>query len=98
MNGLWILAGAVVGLLNGLTRWWTVARLRAEMAHSALAPTLGAMVIRLALVAALLVAGLQRGILPGLLAFTGLWLTRSAAVIWVHASSWAHSSLDIDAD
>ncbi|MBS3783245.1 MAG: ATP synthase subunit I [Anaerolineae bacterium] len=98
MSGLWVLAGALVGVLNGLSRWWTVARLRAGMAGSPLKPTLGAMVARLALVAGLLIAALRNGILPGLLAFAGLWLTRSAAAIWLHKSSWARSNLDIEAE
>lgn len=98
MIGLWLLAGALVGVLNGLTRWWTVARLRAKMEGSPLGLTLGGMTVRLILVAALLTVGLQRGILPGLLAFAGLWLTRSATVIWAQASPWLHGTMDVETD
>ncbi len=86
MTGLWLLAGGVVGGLTSLTRWWTVARLRTDMEASPLLLTLGGMALRLTLVAALLIAGLTRGIRPGLLAFAGLWLARSATVIWVHTA------------
>jgi hypothetical protein len=86
MIGLWLLAGGVVGGLNSLNRWWTVARLRADMQISPLLLTLGGMALRLALVAALLIAGLRHGIVPGLLAFAGLWLARSATVVWVHTA------------
>jgi len=96
MIGLWLLAGGLVGALNGLTRWWTVARLRSDMEHGALLVTLGGMMLRLGLIAALLIGGLQRGIVPGLLAFGGLWLTRTLAVIWVQASGvlWTSASSD----
>jgi hypothetical protein len=86
MMGLWLLAGALVGLLNSLAIWWTVARLRSDTHHSALLLTLGGMVLRLALIAALLIGGLKRGFIPGLLAFGGLWLTRTVVVVWIHAS------------
>lgn len=86
MIGLWVLAGAVVGTVNALTRWWTVTRLQTEMPSSALALTLGGMGMRLIIVAALLIKGLERGIIPGLLAFGGLWVARSAAVIWVQTA------------
>lgn len=84
--GVWLLVGVLVGLLNGLTRRWTVARLQAEMENSALALTLGGLVVRLSLVAMLLIVGLRQGIVPGLLAFVGLWVTRMVTVIWFHTS------------
>ena len=85
--GLWLVAGGLVGLLNSLTRWWTVARFQAEMGNSALLLTLGGLALRLALVTGLLIAGLRQGIVPGLLAFAGLWVSRLATVIWFHAGS-----------
>lgn len=94
MIGLWLLAGGLVGMVNSLTRQWAVARLQAEMQGSALSLILGGLALRLALVAVLLIAGLKHGIVPGLLAFGGLWLARSAAVIWIQASGppWLSSS------
>ena len=82
MIALWLLAGGLVGIANGLTRWWTVSRLRREMRLSPLALVWGVLILRLALVAALLILGLRRGIIPGLLAFAGLWLARWGTVIW----------------
>lgn len=90
MIGAWLLAGGLVGVLNGFSRWWTVARLRAGGDGRPLLLTLGGLGVRLTLVAALLIAGLKQGIAAGLLAFAGLWLAQWATVIWVQASelSW----------
>lgn len=87
MIGLWLLLGVVTACLNGLARWWTVSRLRAEMGHNALWLTLSTLVVRLALVTALLIAALQQGIGSGLAAFVGLWLSRWSTVIWAQASA-----------
>jgi hypothetical protein len=86
---LWLFLGALTEALNSFTRWWTVARIRADLQRNALTLTLGGMALRLALVAAVLTAALRQGILPGLLAFVGVWLSRSAAVIWFHTSGSA---------
>jgi hypothetical protein len=95
---IWLLMGGLVGVLNGLTRWWTVARLQAEMGNSAVVLTLGGLGIRLALVVALLIGGLRQGIVPGLLAFAGLWITRLANVIWLHASAGARHDMTLKSD
>jgi len=79
----WLFTGGVVGVLNGLTLWWTVARLRPDASHRALAWVLGGMMLRWGLAAGLLVTALQRGIVPGLLAFAALWLTRWGMACWL---------------
>jgi len=76
MITLWLFAGLVVGALNGLTLWWTVARLQPHAPGHGVAWILGSTLLRWGLAAGLLIAALQRGILPGLLAFAGLWLAR----------------------
>lgn len=86
MTGLWLLAGGLVGALNSLSLWWTVAQFRADAPAGTLLLTVGGMTLRLALVTALLIGGLQQGIVPGLLAFAGLWLVRSASVVCFHTS------------
>jgi hypothetical protein len=53
------------------------------MEGSALSLIMGGIMVRLALTAAMLVGGLKRGIEPGLFAFAGLWLARTAIVIWI---------------
>jgi hypothetical protein len=78
----WLVVGGLVGLANDLTRRWSVSRLRQEMRPGALAVIWGGLVLRLGLVTALLIVGLKRGIVPGLLAFSGLWLARWGTVIW----------------
>jgi hypothetical protein len=85
MKELWLLLGGVVGVVNGLTRWWTVARLRPDIPSHALAIVLSGAILRWSLVAALLTFALQRGIGPALLAFAGLWLSRWGTVIWFNA-------------
>ena len=72
----WLFTGGVVGVLNGLTLWWTVARLRPGAPSLAVAWALGGAILRWGLAVGLLISALQRGIVPGLLAFAGLWLAR----------------------
>jgi hypothetical protein len=86
MMALWPVLGSLVGLANGLTRWWTVSRLGHQMPRRALALVWGGLILRLALVTALLIPGLRRSIVSGLLAFAGLWLARWATVIWFGAA------------
>ncbi|MBC8449836.1 MAG: hypothetical protein H8D78_19050 [Chloroflexi bacterium] len=83
MIALWLFAGLAAGALNGLTLWGTVARLRPDAPPRAVAWILGGALLRLGLAASLLIVALQRGILPGLLAFAGLWLARWGMVCWL---------------
>ncbi|MGD8245346.1 MAG: hypothetical protein PVG25_06775 [Anaerolineae bacterium] len=81
MTALWLVAGSLVGLVNDLMRQWTVSRLGRAMPAGALALLWSGLLLRLVLVTALLVLGLEHGIGPGLLAFVGLWLARWATAI-----------------
>ncbi len=83
MITLWLFAGLAVGALNGLTLWGTVARLRPDAPPRAVAWILGGALLRWTAAAGVLIAALQRGILPGLLAFAGLWLARWGMVCWL---------------
>jgi len=78
---LWLFAGLAVGALNGLILWSSVARLRPDVPGRAMAWILGGVLLRWGLAAGLLIAALQRGILPGLLAFAGLWLAHWG-IVW----------------
>ncbi|MDY7040168.1 MAG: hypothetical protein SVX38_04825 [Chloroflexota bacterium] len=80
---LWLFAGLTVGALNGLTLRWTVAHLCPEWAGRALICVWGGALLRWVAVAGLLIVALQRGILPGLLAFAGLWLARWGMMCWL---------------
>jgi hypothetical protein len=82
---LWLLAGGLLGIVNGLTQWWTVSRLRPRVRLAPLALVWGGLILRLALVAAVLTLGLRRGVIPGLLAFAGLWLARWGIAIYFGA-------------
>jgi hypothetical protein len=79
------MAGGVVGVVNTVTRWWTVARLRTGRESHALLATLGGLALRLALVSALLAVGFRHSVTSGLLCFAGLWLIRSAGLIYIHS-------------
>ena len=82
---LWLVLGALVGLLNAAFRWWTVSHIGADLPERALLITVGGIVVRLSLVASLLTLALSRGIVPGLLSFGGLWMARWATVLWIDA-------------
>ncbi len=82
---MWLFAGGVVGVVNGVARWKTVSRLSTETMSRSLTLTVGGMLLRLGLVTGLLIAGLMQGIVPGLLAFAGLWITRWTIVLWFSA-------------
>ena len=84
MITLWLFAGGAVGALNGLTLWWMVGCLRPDVPRSAVAWVLAGALLRWGLAVGLLVAALQRGILPALLAFTGLWLSRWGTICSLH--------------
>jgi hypothetical protein len=79
----WLLTGSVVGVLHGVTLWWTVARLQPHAPRHAIAWTLGGAILRWGLAAGLLITSLQRGIVPGLLAFAGLWLSQWGIACWL---------------
>jgi len=76
MVTLWLFTGLAVGALNGLTLRNSVARLRPGVPGRAVAWIVSGALLRLGLVAGLLIVALQRGVLPGLFAFAGLWLAR----------------------
>ena len=80
MLALWLLAGGAVGTLNGLTVSWAVARLRPTEPGRAVFFTVGGAMLRWSISAGLLIGALQRGIVPALLAFAGLWLARWCTV------------------
>jgi len=82
----WLFAGGGIGLLNGLSMWWTVAHLHPASPRAALVQVLGGALLRWALVAALLTLGLRQGIAPGLLAFAGQWLARWGLVCWLNGT------------
>lgn len=78
----WFLAGGIVGLLNGITLWWTVAYLRPEAPRRALFNAIGGALVRWGLVSGLLISALRHGIWPCLVAFAGLVVARWGVVSW----------------
>ena len=76
MTILWLLIGGAVGVLQVLTIWWTVRSLQPGVRHRILVWVIGGATLRSGLALGLLFSALRAGIVPGLLAFTGLWLGR----------------------
>jgi hypothetical protein len=81
----WLVTGGTIGVLNGLSLRWTVARLRPDAPRRAVALAMAGTLLRRSLVAGLLIAALRRGVTPGLLAFGGLWLARWGVVCCFNA-------------
>ena len=82
MGVLCLLGGSAVGTLSSLTIGWTVAHMDTRSpGHAVLWTVTGAM-LRWGLAAGLLLGALQRGLMPALLAFAGLWLGRWGIVCW----------------
>ncbi|MBN1955592.1 MAG: hypothetical protein JW900_11155 [Anaerolineae bacterium] len=80
---VWLWVGLAAGAANLLHLAWTVRRLDPQTGHwRARALVWGGAVLRWGLAALVLSLALQRGILPGLSAFLGLWLARSLGVAW----------------
>jgi hypothetical protein len=80
----WLPIGITIGILNGLTLRWTVNRLRPDAALTGVPLVAAGFLLRMGLVTALLIFASQHGLVPGLLACTGLWLARwiIILVIW----------------
>ncbi len=76
----WLLTGGAIGILNFLTLCWTVAHFRPDAPRHAVAWAVGGALVRWSLAAGLLIIALRHGVLPGLLAFAGLWLGRWGTV------------------
>ena len=84
MAVVWLIAGALVGWVSILTQVWTVARLCPRMPRQGLWLLIGGMLLRWTLIAGLLSVALRQGIVAGLLAFAGLWVTRWVLVWRIH--------------
>lgn len=84
MVTLWLLAGGIIGVLNGLSLRWTVAGLRTGAPGRAVVLTMAGAILRWGLAASVLFFALQRGIVPALLAFAGLWLARWGMIYWAN--------------
>jgi hypothetical protein len=83
---VWLLFGGAVGVLNGLSLWWTSNRLRSGAALVGVPLMMAGFLLRMGLAAALLILASRSGVAPGLLACTGLWLARWGVIWWVARS------------
>ena len=81
----WLFTGGAIGVLNGLSLWWTVSRLRPNApSHAAVLAMAGA-ILRWGLAAGVLIVALQHSIASGLLTFAGLRLARWGMVCWFNS-------------
>lgn len=81
---LWLTGGALIGLFNALTMNLTVGRLGAEAPARSLGRVVASMAVRSILAAAWFAAAFWNGFTAGLLALTGFWVARWAAILWWH--------------
>lgn len=79
----WLLAGGAVAAVNALMRQKTVAALSPQAVRGSLVLAVSGIFFRLGLIAGLLIVALDQGIVPGLLAFAGLWITRGGIVLFI---------------
>lgn len=81
MNGLWFLAGAALGFVSLGSQRWSILRLDLVPQAQGLLLVGAGMILRVLLAGGLLLLAVQQGLLPLLLAFGGMWLTRWALLI-----------------
>jgi hypothetical protein len=86
---IWLLGGISIGVLNGMILQRTVAHLRPQPSFTMALWLAMSFILRIGLATGLLIAALHPdlirggGILPGILAFIGLWLGRWIVVYLV---------------
>lgn len=80
---IWLVIGLGVGLVQVLTQWWTVNRLRPGTRSAALRWIVIGALGRWMVTAAVLLLALSTSISAGLLAFAGWWLGRWPLIIWL---------------
>ena len=73
---MWFILAYSIGVLNMLTHWWTVGRLRGQHVRHAKRLVVGGVFLRLLFSACIIIAGLRQDLLHGFLAFGGLELAR----------------------
>jgi len=82
MIWIWPIVGALVGWLNALLLSVAVKRLDAAQPEASFMRMSVSMAGRWLVVAAVLAAAFKCGIKAGLLALTGFWVARWAAILW----------------
>jgi hypothetical protein len=88
MNGLFLLAGLIVGAILLRTQAWTVNRISPRAGAGAAGWLIVGLLGRLALVGLLFYAALRQGIAPGLLAGAGLLSSRWLLLAWLERTNW----------
>jgi hypothetical protein len=89
---LWVLAGAVWGLLAMLTLHWTVDHLQPQAPSRALMLLGGGLLLRLLLAGGVLLAAVRQSILAAGLALAGMLLARSVLLVLFTRRRWASSA------
>ena len=86
MAASWLLAGGIIGILSGLSLRRTVTGMHPGASGRAVILAMAGAILRWGLATGLLFLAVERGIVPALLAFAGLWLTRWGMVYWANRS------------
>ncbi|MCJ7569606.1 MAG: hypothetical protein MUO58_19020 [Anaerolineales bacterium] len=81
MIGIWFVFGVVIGILNYRMQWRSVNSLHPETSRIKVLWIVGCGALRCTLIAILLLAIFRQGVLPGLLAIAGFWLTRLVVIL-----------------
>lgn len=74
----WFVAGMAVGVVHGLTLWWTVQSLQPGAIRRAVLLVWGGALLRSVAVAGVLVMAVTDALTSGLAAVVGFWLARLA--------------------
>lgn len=89
MTGIWFVFGVVIGILNYRMQWRSVNSLHSKTSRIGVLWIVGGSTLRCTLIAILLLAIFRQGVVMGLLAIAGFWLTRIILILrlgWVLTS------------
>ena len=76
MTGLWFVVGSLVNIVNYRIQFQAVNNLRPETPQVVVRRIVGLAILRWTMIAVLMLAAFQQGIIPGLLTLTGYWIIR----------------------
>ena len=81
MTGVWFVFGVGIGMMNYWLQWRSVNSLKSGASRIGVLWIVGGGALRCALIALLLLAIFRQGFFPGLIAFTGFWVTRMILIL-----------------
>lgn len=82
MSNYSLLLGIIFGVLSTLTQFWTVAHLRPEAIVHAQFLVIGGAILRWVIAGCIILTMLSNGVMPALLTFSGMLITRWVMVFF----------------